>query len=122
SFAWPPSSNLYDSVLEEGKIVVVSLPPAEPGLAKTVCTLVKCLFQQNVMSRKRRYRELDLHNWDRVVFIACDEYSEIASEVPGTPMGDGRFFALARENGCFGILATQSVHVLENSSLRESWR
>ena len=56
------------------------------------------------------------------MFLACDEYSEIASEVPGQPVGDGRFFALARENGCFGILATQSVHVLENSSLRESWR
>jgi hypothetical protein len=113
---------LYDSILEEGKIVVVSLPPSEPALAKTLCTLIKCLFQQTVMSRKRRYRDGELNNWDRVVFLACDEYSEIASEVPGQPMGDGRFFALARENGCLGLLATQSVHVLENSSLGESWK
>jgi hypothetical protein len=113
---------LYDSVLEEGKIVVVSLPPSEPVLAKTLCTLIKCLFQQTVIGRKRRYRDLELNNWERVVFLLCDEYSEIASEVPGQPMGDGRFFALARENGCLGLLATQSIHVLENSSLREAWR
>jgi hypothetical protein len=74
------------------------------------------------MGRKRRFRDLELNNWERVIFLACDEYSEIASEVPGQPAGDGRFFALARENGCLGLLATQSVHVLENSSLRESWR
>ena len=117
-----PSSNIYDQILEDGKIVVVSLTPGEPALSKTLCTLIKCLFQQAVMSRKRRFRDGELHNWDRVVFLACDEYSEIASEVPGQPIGDGRFFALARENGCLGILATQSVHVLENSSLREAWR
>jgi hypothetical protein len=112
---------LYDSILEEGKIVVVSLPPSEPGLAKTLCTLIKCLFQQTVLGRRQRIRAGELTNWERVVFLACDEYSEIASEVPGQA-GDGRFFGLARENGCMGLLATQSVHVLENSSLREAWR
>ena len=115
-------SNFYDAMLEEGKVVVVSLPPSEPVLAKTVCTAIKCLFQQTVMSRKRRFRDGELNNWDRAVFLACDEYAEIASEVPGQPVGDGRFFALARENGCMGILATQSIHMLANSSLHESWK
>jgi hypothetical protein len=113
---------LYDSIIEKGKIVVACLPPSEPALAKTLCTLVKCLYQQTVLGRKQRIREGGLTNWDRIVFLACDEYSEIASEVPGQPAGDGRFFALARENGCMGLLATQSVHGLENSSLREAWR
>ena len=32
----------------DGKIVVVSLSPTEPEVAKTLCTLVKCLFQRTV--------------------------------------------------------------------------
>ena len=37
-------------------------------------------------------------------------------------MGDGQFLALARQYGCMGLLATQSVNVLEASSLRDAWR
>ena len=58
----------------------------------------------------------------RVVLLGCDEYAEIASEVPGQPMGDGRFFSLSREFGCMGLLATQSVNVLQATSLKENWR
>ena len=116
--------NLYDAIIESGKIVVVSLSPSEPSAAKLLCTLVKCLFQQAVMSRRDRFlmEPKRIHNFKRPVLIACDEYAEVASEVPGSPVGDGRFFSLARENGCMGLLATQSVHVLENSSLKQSWK
>ncbi len=61
-------------------------------------------------------------NDERPVVIACDEYSEIASEVPGQSMGDGQFLALARQYGCMALFATQSVNVLEASSLKEAWR
>jgi type IV secretory pathway TraG/TraD family ATPase VirD4 len=54
--------------------------------------------------------------------LACDEYGEIASEVPGQPMGDGHFFSLAREFGCMGLIATQSVNRLQSSSLKDAWR
>jgi type IV secretory pathway TraG/TraD family ATPase VirD4 len=37
-------------------------------------------------------------------------------------MGDGHFFSLSRQFGCMGILATQSVNVLQASSLKEAWR
>jgi type IV secretory pathway TraG/TraD family ATPase VirD4 len=37
-------------------------------------------------------------------------------------MGDGRFFSLSREFGCMGLLATQSVNVLQSTSLKENWR
>jgi type IV secretory pathway TraG/TraD family ATPase VirD4 len=37
-------------------------------------------------------------------------------------MGDGDFFALCRQQGCMGLLATQSVNVLEHSSLKEAWK
>jgi type IV secretory pathway TraG/TraD family ATPase VirD4 len=114
--------SLYDQIIESGKVVLVSMGPEDPGMGKMLCTLVKCLFQQSVMSRLERYDARKLTNFTRPVFIACDEYAEIASEVPGQPMGDGRFFSLARQNGCMGLLATQSIHTLENSSLSESWK
>lgn len=114
--------NFYDQIIEEGKIVLVSLSPSEPGVAKTLCTLVKCLFQRSVLSRKERVRTGKLKNFTRPLVLACDEYSQVASEVPGEPLGDGYFFSLSRENGCMGLIATQSVNVLEASSLKESWR
>jgi hypothetical protein len=57
----------------------------------------------------------------RPLIIACDEYGEVASEVPGQ-IGDGDFFSQARQFGCMGLLATQSVNVLQASSLKDAWR
>jgi hypothetical protein len=114
--------SLYDQIIEEGKVVLVSMGPEDPGMGKVLCTLVKCLFQQSVMSRLERFDAGKLSNFTRPVFIACDEYAEVASEVPGQPIGDGRFFSLARQNGCMGLLATQSIHTLQNSSLSDSWK
>ncbi|MBA3756356.1 MAG: type IV secretion system DNA-binding domain-containing protein [Nitrosomonas sp.] len=108
----------YEDIIERGRIVVVSVSPSEPVLAKTLCTLVKCLFQRTVLSRG----ESKIRNKERPVVLACDEYSEIASEVAGQSMGDGQFLALARQYGCMALLATQSVNVLSASSLKETWR
>jgi hypothetical protein len=108
----------YEDIIENGRIVIISISPSEPVLAKTLCTLVKVLFQRTVLARgERRFK-----NIERPVVIACDEYSEIASEIPGQSMGDGQFLALARQYGCMAIFATQSVNVLEASSLKETWR
>jgi hypothetical protein len=112
----------YEDIIQSGKIVLVSISPAEPELAKTLCTLIKCLFQRAVLARRELLAARVISNRERPVVIACDEYSEIASEMPGQSMGDGQFLALAREYGCMAILATQSVNVLEASSLKESWR
>lgn len=114
--------NFYDRIIDEGKIVLVSLSPSEPAVAKTLCTLIKCLFQRSVLSRKERVRTGKLRNWERPLVLACDEFSQVSSEVPGEPLGDGYFFSLSRENGCMGLIATQSVNVLEASSLKEAWR
>lgn len=106
----------YDEIIEDGRIVLVSMSATDPLVAKTLCTLIKCLFQQTVIQRFGRLQSR------RVVLLGCDEYAEIASEVPGQPMGDGRFFSLSREFGCMGLLATQSVNVLQATSLKENWR
>jgi hypothetical protein len=112
----------YEDIIENGRIVLVSVSPSEPALAKTLCTLIKCLFQRTVLARGDRIASGILSNAVRPLVIACDEYSEIASEIPGQSMGDGQFLALARQYGCMALLATQSVNVLEASSLKETWR
>jgi len=114
----PGRPPFYEDIIENGRIVLVSISPSEPILAKTLCTLIKCLFQRTVLSRGQNPAIAN----QRPLVIACDEYSEIASEVPGQSMGDGQFLALARQYGCMAIFATQSVNVLEASSLRETWR
>lgn len=112
----------YEDIIENGRIVLVSISPSEPVLAKTLCTLVKCLFQRTVLARRDLLASGVITNNTRPLVIACDEYSEIASEVPGQSMGDGQFLALAREYGCMALLATQSVNVLQASSLKETWK
>jgi hypothetical protein len=112
----------YEDIIENGRIVLVSASPSEPALAKTLCTLMKCLFQRTVLARGDRTASGILSNAVRPLVIACDEYSEIASEVAGQSMGDGQFLALARQYGCMALLATQSVNVLEATSLKETWR
>jgi type IV secretory pathway TraG/TraD family ATPase VirD4 len=42
--------------------------------------------------------------------------------IPGKPMGDGHFFSHSRELNGVGFLATQSVNMLQSSSLKDSWR
>lgn len=111
----------YDRIIDEGTIVLVSVSPADPGLAKVLCTLIKNLFMQSVRSRLDRVRSGRLRNFTRPVVIACDEYSQVASEIPGQ-IGDGDFFSIARQQGCMGILATQSVNVLQATSLKENWK
>lgn len=112
----------YEDIIENGRIVLVSISPAEPILGKTLSTLMKSLFQRTVLGRGELLSSRVITNGVRPLVIACDEYSEIASEVPGQSMGDGQFLALARQYGCMALLATQSVNVLEASSLRDTWR
>lgn len=112
---------IYDQIIDEGKIVLVSVSTAEPGFAKVLCTLVKNLFMQSVRSRLDRVRTKRLQNFERPILLACDEYSQVASEIPGQ-VGDGDFFSIARQQGCMGLVATQSVNVLQSSSLKENWK
>src|SRR5262249_39494119 len=112
----------YEDVIENGRIVLVSTSPSEPMLAKTLSTLMKTLFQRTVLARGDLLNAGLITNDQRPLVIACDEYSEIASEVPGQPAGDGQFLALSRQYGCMALFATQSVNVLEASSLGDKWR
>jgi hypothetical protein len=112
----------YDQIIDEGKIVLVSVSPSDPQMAKVICTLVKVLFQRTVLSRLDRVRSGALRNFTRVLVMAVDEYSAVASEIEGQPMGDGYFLAQCRQNGCMAVLATQSVNLLQSSSLKDKWK
>lgn len=116
-----PNSNIYDQIIEKGKIILVSISPDNLTVAKNVCTLAKLLFQRSVRSRLTRNNEGKISNFERPLLLACDEYDKIASELPGME-GDGEFFSISRQNGCMGLIATQSIHMLQSSSLKENWR
>jgi uncharacterized protein YegL len=118
---YPEQPNFYDSIINDGKIVIIAVSPSEPGFAKNLCTLTKNLFMQSVRSRHDRFLDDGVTNFTRPLLLACDEYSQVASEVPGE-IGDGDFFSIARQNGCMGVIATQSVNVLEATSLKEHWK
>ena len=115
-------TTFFDRIIDEGKIVLVSVSPSEPMMAKIICTLVKVLFQRTILSRLDRVRAGTLRNFERLIVMAVDEYSAVASEIQGQPMGDGLFFSQCRQNGCIGLVATQSVNLLQSSSLKDSWK
>jgi hypothetical protein len=115
-------TTFYDQIIDDGKVVLVSIAPSEAGMAKVLCTLIKVLFQRTLLSRLERVRLGSLRNFERPVLFLCDEYSDVASEVPGEPAGDGYFFSLCRQFGCMGLVATQSVNMLQASSLNENWK
>jgi hypothetical protein len=75
-----------------------------------------------VLGRKERVLRgsAGLTNLTRPLLIACDEFGEVATELPAEPVGDGHFFALAREAGCMGILGLQGISTLEKA-VRQSW-
>ncbi len=114
--------NIYDAIIEEGKLVLVSVSKRSLAISKILCTLVKTLFQQTVLTRLDRKQSGELENYTRPLIFLADEYSDVATELPGQSMGDGVFFSMMRQYGCMGLVATQSVHMLQNSSLGEAWK
>jgi TraM recognition site of TraD and TraG len=118
----PSGRSLYDSIIEDGRIVLVSFSPSDPIMARTLCTLVKNLFQRSVLGRYERYLSGRIKNYERPLVIAADEYSQVACELQGKPLGDGDFFSQSRQHGCMGLLATQSVNNLQASPLKENWK
>jgi hypothetical protein len=113
---------LYESIIEDGRIVLVSFSPSDPIMARTLCTLVKNLFQRSVLGRYDAYMSGRIKNYERPLVIAADEYSQVACELQGKPLGDGDFFSQSRQHGCMGLLATQSVNMLQSSPLKENWK
>ena len=117
----PARRNLYDLILDEGKVVLVSIGQQEVRLTSLLPALMKLIFQRTVISRFDRYRSWELHNCERPVLFMADEYHTVATKVKGM-FGDNEFFSLARQFGALCFVATQSLQQLIVSSLEEAWK
>jgi len=117
----PTSRTLYDRILEEGKVVLVSVGADEVELTSLLPALVKLIFQRTVISRFARYRRGDLMTCERPLLFMADEYHTVATKVAGM-FGDSDFFSLAREFGALCFVATQSLQQLVVSPLEDAWK
>ena len=114
----PPFSQL----LEQGKVCALNFPIAmNPGLARTIGTLMKQDFQRAVLNRIPLMETEPARGWREILFL-CDEYQSFATVGESDPTGDEKFFALSRQAKCIPIVATQSISSLRSTLPGESWR
>jgi hypothetical protein len=114
----PPLADL----LEQGAVLALNLPIAtNPGLAKTIGTLLKQDFQRAVLNRIPRMEREPGRGWRGLLFL-CDEYQGFATVGENDPSGDEKFFSMSRQAKCIPIVATQSISSLRSTLPGESWR
>jgi hypothetical protein len=120
----PRERSLYDQIIEDGKVILVSVGPQKLVLSRILPSLMKLIFQRTVLSRFDRYRSGDPHmrNKDRPVLFLADEYHTVATQLQGVPFGDSEFFSQARQFGALCLVATQSVEQLQRSGLGDAWK
>ena len=112
----------FGELLEQGKVCALNFPvSANPGLAKTIGTLMKQDFQRAVLNRIPQMEEHPERHYREVLFL-CDEYQSFATVGENDPTGDEKFFALSRQAKCIPIVATQSISSLRSTLPGESWR
>ena len=113
---------IFADLIEQGRVVALNFPVSmNPGLAKTIGTMMKQDFQRAVLNRIPRMEMQPERHWREVVFL-CDEYQSFATVGENDPTGDEKFFALSRQAKCIAIVATQSISSLRSTLPGESWR
>jgi len=112
----------FRELIEQGKVVALNFPvSANPGLAKTIGTMLKQDFQRAMIARIPAIERHPEKHWREALFL-CDEYHSFATTGEADPTGDEKFFALSRQARCIPIIATQSVSSLRSTLHGESWR
>jgi len=112
----------FSELLEQGKVCALNFPVAmNPGLARTIGTLMKQDFQRAVLNRIPLMERGPARSFRDVLFL-CDEYQSFATVGESDPTGDEKFFALSRQAKCIPIVATQSISSLRSTLPGESWR
>ena len=112
----------FPDLIESGVICALNLPlSANPGLARTIGTMMKQDFQRSVLNRIPQIEEHSEWYWRDVLFM-CDEYHAFATTGESDPSGDEKFFAVSRQAKCINIVATQSISSLRSTLPGESWR
>jgi hypothetical protein len=98
-----------DEVVDVGQILLFDI--IQPGLARSMGTLIKLLYQQSILKRVSN----PLRKSDRLAVLVCDEYQDVASTGNIGDLGDNTFTAKGREANAVTIVAFQSYASLENS-------
>jgi hypothetical protein len=112
----------FPELIEAGKVVALNFPvAANPGLARTIGTLLKQDFQRAMIGRIPKMEQRRDATFRPVLFL-CDEYQSFATCGESDPTGDEKFFALSRQAKCIPIVATQSISSLRSTLSGESWR
>jgi hypothetical protein len=112
----------FAELIEQGKVVALDFPVSlNPGLARTIGTLMKLDFERAVLLRIPQIEKNPERHWREVLFL-CDEYHSFATVGEHDPTGDEKFFALSRQAKCIPIVATQSMSSLRSTLPGESWR
>ena len=112
----------FAELIERGQVCALNFPAAaNPGLARTIGTLMKQDYQRAVLGRIPRMERESSRHFRETLFI-CDEYHSFATAGESDPSGDEKFFALARQAKCISIVATQSISSLRSTLPGESWR
>lgn len=104
----PPKEELnflgFESVIKEGKIVVLNMNISEyENLSKIIAAYLKLDFQSEVLMQLSKDKEI------KTTAFICDEYHEYVT------LTDSNFFAQSREAKCINIVATQSYSSLLNT-------
>jgi hypothetical protein len=112
----------FSELLEQGKVVALNFPVSmNPGLAKTIGTLMKQDFQRAMLNRIPVIEQNPQQHFREVLFL-CDEYQAFATVGESDPSGDEKFFALSRQAKCIAIVASQSISSLRSTLTGEAWR
>jgi hypothetical protein len=112
----------FTELIEAGRVVALNFPVvSNPGLAKTVGTLLKQDFQRAMIGRIPEM-EKDPSRHFRPAMFLCDEYQAFATVGESDPTGDEKFFSLSRQAKCIPIVATQSISSLRSVLSGEAWR
>ena len=112
----------FSELLEQGKVVALNFPVSmNPGLAKTIGTLMKQDFQRAMLNRIPVIEQNPGQHFREVLFL-CDEYQAFATVGESDPSGDEKFFALSRQAKCIAIVASQSISSLRSTLTGEAWR
>ncbi|MBM3790236.1 MAG: hypothetical protein FJW35_07770 [Acidobacteria bacterium] len=112
----------FSDLIERGAVCALNLPLSlNPGLARTIGTLMKLDFERAVLNRIPKIEQSPGEHFRQVLFL-CDEYQAFATVGESDPTGDEKFFSLSRQAKCIPIVATQSISSLRSTLPGESWR
>ena len=102
-----------DEIVDEGQILLFDIK--NPGLAKSMGTFLKLLYQQSILNRLNSSDR----NQERCAALIIDEYQDVCTTGNGATLGDETFLAKSREAKAICVVATQGIVSIEKALGRE---